>query len=115
MRNNAQPPRIIEISETSFESEVLQASQPTLVEFSAAWSRPCQILDGVLDELARTCAGSVRILKVNADDNPDLSLWYGVHSIPTLLFFVGGKIRARLVGTASKQAILAKLHGATAD
>jgi thioredoxin 1 len=52
----------------------------------------------------------VKIVKVNADDNPDLSLWYEVQSIPTLLYFVDGSIRAKVVGTASKEAILAKLE-----
>jgi thioredoxin 1 len=64
----------------------------------------------VLAEVEATCAGNVKILKVNADDNPHLSLWYGVDSIPTLLCFVAGILRERLVGTASKEAILSLLH-----
>ena len=99
-----------EIGEADFQSQVLRSKQPVLVEFWAPWSQPCQILESVLDEIATTCGGKVKIVKVNADDNPDLSLWYEVQSIPTLLYFIDGSIRAKVVGTASKEAILAKLE-----
>jgi thioredoxin-like negative regulator of GroEL len=80
-----------------------------LVAFGAGWSKPCQILKSVLEELAARCAGKVRVLRVNVDDNPDLGLWYGIESIPTLLCFVGGKVRVRVVGTVSAEAVLARL------
>lgn len=99
-----------EIGEADFQSQVLRSKQPVLVEFWAPWSRPCQILESVLNEIATTCGGRMKIVKVNADDNPDLSLVYEVQSIPMLLYFVDGSIRAKVVGTASKEAILAKLE-----
>lgn len=102
---------IVEIGAAQFESEVLRVSEPVVVAFWAPWSQPCHVLDSTLDEVAAACAGSAKLVKVNADDNPDLSLWYDVQSIPTLLYFVDGSPRARLVGTASKEAILAKLQG----
>ena len=104
---------ILEINEPSFEMEISNSSRPVLVVFSAPWSRPCRIIDSVLADVEAACAGSVKILKVNADDNPHLSLWYGVESIPTLLCFVAGRLRERLVGTASKEAVLTLLrrHG----
>ena len=73
--------------------------------FCAPWSKPCQVISTVLAEVATTCAGHIEVLRVDADDNPHLSLWYGVQSIPTLLFFVAGNLREKLVGTASKEAI----------
>jgi len=87
--------------------------QPVLVAFSAAWSRPCQILDSVLEEVAATCAGREKVVRINADNNPDLSLVWNIQSIPTLLYFVDGNLRARIVGTASKEAILSKLRSVT--
>jgi len=110
---NAKPRKMCaaEIGEANFESEVLKSEQPVLVAFWAPWSRPCRVLDGVLTEVAHACAGKVKVVRVNADDNPDLSLWYEVQSIPTLLYFVDRTLRARIVGTASKEAILAKLRG----
>ena len=106
---------IQEINGTDFGKEVLNSNQPVLVNFWAAWSRPCRILGSVLEEISAECNSGVKLLKVNADDNPDLGLWYGINSIPTLLFFTGGNVVARIVGTASKEAILAKLHSLTND
>jgi thioredoxin 1 len=100
---------IPEINEPEFEVEVLKSRQPVLVNFCAAWSQPCRRLAGVLDEVATECGETVKIVKVNVDDNPDLGMWYGIQSIPTLLCFVNGEVRAKIVGTASKEAILAKL------
>lgn len=98
------------VDEANFELRISKSSKPVLVVFWASWSRPCQVIDSVLADVETTCAGSVKILKVNADDNPHLSLWYGVDSIPTLLCFVAGILRERLVGTASKEAILSLLN-----
>ena len=97
------------ITEATFEAVVLKSEQPVLVVFETPWSRPCQVLDPILQELARDWAGKVKVVKVNADDSLDLSLSYDIQSIPTLLFFVGGKLRVQNVGTATKDAIFAKL------
>ena len=97
------------ITTETFTTEVLTSKQPALVEFSSPWSRPCQVSDSVLREIARECAGKIKVMKVNADDSLDLSLSYEIRFVPTLLYFVGGKPRERIVGTASKEAILAKL------
>ena len=113
MNTNPDNGPIIEIGEANFESEVLRWKQPVLVAFSAAWSRPCQILDSVLEEVAATCAGREKVVRINADNNPDLSLVWNIQSIPTLLYFVDGNLRARIVGTASKEAILSKLRCVT--
>jgi thioredoxin len=97
------------ITETTFEAEVLKSKQPVLVVFGTPWSRPCEVLDPILQELALDWAGKVKVLKINADGSLDLSLSYDIQSIPTLLFFVEGKLRVQIVGTATKDAILAKL------
>ena len=104
---------ILEINEPDFEEEVLRKKQPILVTFSAAWSRPCQILDSVLVEVAAACAGRVKVVKINADNHPDLSLVWGIQCIPTLLYFADGSLCAKIVGTTSKEAILSKLRSAT--
>jgi thioredoxin 1 len=97
------------ITAETFTTEVLTSKKPALVEFSSPWSRLCQVSDFVLQEIARECAGKIKVVKVNADDSLDLSLAYEIRFVPTLLYFVGGKPRERVVGTASKEAILAKL------
>jgi thioredoxin 1 len=108
--NKKQKAPIVEAGEANFESEVLKSTQPVLVAFCASWSQPCHILSTVIDEVAAECCGWMRVVKVNPDDYPDLSMWYDIQSIPTLLFFINGKLCARFVGTASKEAIIAKLH-----
>ena len=68
------------------------------------------MLKSVLRELAVICAGKFKVVKVNADDGLDLSLWYDIQSVPTLLYFVRGQPCLRIIGTATKEAILAKLQ-----
>ena len=97
------------LREANFEAEVLQSKQPVLAAFWAPWSRPCKVLDPVLQELASTLAGKAKVVRVNADESLGLSLLYDIQSIPTLLYFVEEKPRLRIVGTATKDAILAKL------
>lgn len=98
------------VAAKDFKAEVLEAEQPVLVEFWAPWSRACQAFDSVLQELASASAGRLRVVKVDADDSLDLSLWYDIQSVPTLLYFVRGKLSLRIVGTATREAILAKLE-----
>jgi thioredoxin 1 len=94
------------VGEANFGSQVLQSRSAVLVAFWTPWSKPCHVIDPVLLEVAQTCAGKVEVVKVNADDNPNLSLRFGVQHIPTLLHFQAGQIRGSLIGTASKKAIL---------
>jgi thioredoxin 1 len=100
----------VNIAEVNFGAEVLQSKQPVLVEFWTPWSRPCQVLESILQDIAHSWAGKARVVRVNADDSLDLSLFYDIQSIPTLIYFLDGKARVRIVGTASKEAILGKLR-----
>ena len=103
----------IEINEANFETEVLQSTQPVLVDFWAEWCGPCKMIAPVLDEIATEQTGRVKVAKVNVDANPGLAARYGIKSIPTLLYFAGGEVRHQTVGTASKKAIVAKLDSLT--
>jgi thioredoxin 1 len=101
---------IPEINESDFEEEVLKSGQPVLVNFCAARSQPCRIMGPVLEEVAAGCNGRVKVVTVDVDDNPDLGIWYGIHSIPALLCFVNGEECSRIVGAAGGEAILASLQ-----
>ena len=105
--------KVQEINESEFEAQVLRAAQPVLVGFLTGWSKPCQLIEPVLDEVAKACNGSAKICKVNVDDNPDLGTIYAVQSIPMLVFFFNGAVRAKIVGMVSAKAILAKLNSLT--
>ena len=100
----------VNIDETNFDVEVLQSTQPVLVDFWAEWCGPCKMLAPVLDEIATENAGRLRVAKINVDTAPALAARFGVQSIPTLLYFSKGEARGRTVGLASKKAIVSKLE-----
>jgi thioredoxin 1 len=100
----------IEINDTNFETEVLQASQPVLVDFWAEWCGPCKMIAPLLEEIATEQAGRVKVAKVDVDTNPVLAARFGIQSIPTLLYFAGGELRDKTVGVTGKRIILGKLE-----
>lgn len=93
------------VSARDFEKRVLQASQPVVVDFWAAWCGPCRAMAPVLEQLAQDLEGRVSIAKLNVDENPEPSARYEVQSIPTLIVFADGKEAGRIVGFAPKEHI----------
>jgi thioredoxin 1 len=96
---------VSEVSDTSFEKDVLQSNQPVLVDFWAAWCAPCRMLAPTVDAVAEKYAGKAKVVKLNVDDNPGISQRYGIKGIPTLILFKNGKEEERVVGATSKEAI----------
>lgn len=82
----------------SFEAEVLQAKEPVVVDFTAVWCPPCQMMAPVVEKLANEFAGKVKIGKLDTDADPEIAIRYGVSGIPTLGLFLDGKLVNRLVG-----------------
>ncbi len=99
----------IELNETNFDREVLQAGLPVVVDFWAEWCGPCRMLEPLLEEIAREQQGRATVAKVNVDENPALAARFDIQSIPTLLYFSGGELRDQTVGGLSKKAIAARL------
>ncbi len=93
---------VIEFSDANWETEVLQAGEPVLVDFWAVWCPPCRALSPVIEELASDFAGRLKIGKLNVDENPGAANRYGVRSIPTLLLFSGGEVVDQRVGARPK-------------
>lgn len=104
--NSSEP---ININEEIFERAVVQSPVPVLVDFWAPWCGPCKMIAPLLDEIARENAGTLRVTKVNVDDNPSLTARFGVRSIPTLLVFSDGQLKNTVVGVTSKQDLLSKV------
>jgi thioredoxin 1 len=100
----------LEIGEADFESVVLRSSQPVLAAFLVSWSRPCQVLKPVLDEVAAACLGRAKVVTINPDDNLGLGVSYQIQSVPTLICFVDGTEQLRFIGTATKEAILSRIQ-----
>lgn len=86
------------VDESTFESEVLNADKPVLVDFWAAWCGPCRLVSPVVEQLAAAHADKISVAKVNTDENQQLAARYGIFSIPTLIVFHNGREAARLVG-----------------
>ena len=102
--------KYITATEDNFKSEVLDSSQPVLVDFWAEWCGPCKMIGPAIEELAVEFDGKAKIAKVNVDEQPNLAQQYGVRSIPTLLFFRDGKVAEQLVGAAQKDTLAEKLN-----
>jgi len=98
---------IIHVTDDSFEQDVLQSSDPVLVDYWADWCGPCKMIAPVLDEIAAEYNGKVRVAKFNIDDNPDTPPRYGIRGIPTLMLFREGEVQATKVGAVSKSQLTA--------
>ena len=96
-------------SDASFDSDVLQADKPVLVDYWAEWCGPCKAIAPVLDEIAKQYAGKLKVAKVNVDENQEIPRKYGIRGIPTLMLFKNGNMEAQKVGALSKSQLTAFL------
>lgn len=96
---------VSEVSDNSFENDVLKSDKPVLVDFWAAWCAPCRMLAPTVDAVAEKYNGSAKVVKVNVDENPSVSQRFGIKGIPTLILFKGGKEEERVVGATSQESI----------
>ncbi|WP_309384212.1 thioredoxin [Cerasicoccus frondis] len=102
--------KIKELSSSDFDSEVLEASTPVLVDFWAPWCGPCKMLAPILDELAEELDGKVKICKVDVEENTDLAAKYGVNRLPTMLVYKDGAVVDQVIGMTSKAELSARLE-----
>jgi len=101
---------VLEVSDATFDKEVLQSEQPVLVDFWAVWCGPCKAIGPIVDGLAASYAGKVKVVKVNVDENGATPSRYGIRGIPALLLFKGGKVADQIVGYVPKDVIEGKLQ-----
>lgn len=94
--------KIVDVTDATFEAEVLKSDKPTLIDFWASWCAPCKAIAPILDELAAEYEGKVKVTKMNVDENPMTPSKFGVRGIPTLILFKEGKVVEQKVGAVPK-------------
>jgi thioredoxin 1 len=102
---------IKQLSDASFEADVLQSGLPVLVDYWAEWCGPCKMIAPILDEVATTYNGKLAVAKMNVDQNREVPAKYGIRGIPTLMIFKGGALAATKVGALSKAQLVAFIDG----
>ncbi len=102
--------KYVTLTDSSFENEVLNSSQPVLVDFWATWCGPCRAISPIIEELAGQYDGKVKIAKLDVDENQGTASKYNVRSIPTILFFQNGKVVDQIVGSVPKSALEGRLN-----
>ena len=100
----------IEVTDATFEEEVLKSELPVLVDFWAVWCAPCRMIEPIVEELATEKEGTLKVAKMNADNNPNTAMKFGIRSIPTLLVFKNGQIVDQIIGAVPKSILESKVR-----
>ena len=101
---------VIHLDEENFDQAILDSNVPVLVDFWATWCGPCQMIAPVLDEIAKEQGDTIRIVKIDVDQNQAIADRFGVRNVHTLLFFKGGEVRDQVVGVTSKADLVSRLN-----
>ncbi len=101
------------VSDTTFDTEVLKAAEPVLVDFFAEWCGPCKAMAPALEQIAQEMSGKVKVVKVDVDQSPNITQKYAIRAMPTLMLFHNGEVAAQHVGAMTQKASLEKWINAT--
>ena len=104
----------VKVDRSNFKSDVLESSQPVVVDFWAEWCGPCKMIAPALEDIATELNGKIKVAKLNIDENPELAAQFGVRSIPTLMIFKAGEVADMKVGAAPKTVLSNWINGSLA-
>ncbi|MBM2840976.1 MAG: thioredoxin [Bacteroidetes bacterium] len=99
----------IEITDANFDQEVLKSDTPVLIDFWAVWCGPCRMVAPMVEEMASEYIGKLKVGKLDVDNNPEVSMKFGIRSIPTLMVFKGGKVVEQIIGAVPKRNLVDKV------
>lgn len=102
--------KVQQITDTTFDKEVLDSKKLVLVDFWASWCGPCKMVSPVIDEIANEYKETIKVVKINTDENPSTAASYGIRSIPTLLIFNGGNIVDTIIGAIPKSTVVNRIQ-----
>lgn len=105
---------VVHVTDATFDQEVLKSPTPVLIDFWAPWCGPCRAIAPIIDELAGTYAGRLKVVKINVDDNPETPSRYGVRGIPNLLIVKNGQVKDQIIGAVPKQHLVRAVDNALA-
>ena len=97
------------VTESDFQNQVLDADKPVLVDFTAGWCQPCKMIEPIVKQLAQDWDGKVKVVKLDADENPNIMTKYGVLGIPTLMLFKSGEVKERMTVYQPKEKLVTKI------
>ena len=101
---------LLHLNDLNFKKEVLESTLPVLVDFWATWCGPCKMIAPILEELAKEYDKKLKIAKISVEDSPKTATQYGIMSVPTLMFFKKGKVRAQFIGALNKPELKKKIE-----
>src|SRR5271156_4159906 len=107
-------PNVLNVTEGTFDKEVLKSEQPVLIDFWAPWCGPCKAIAPTIDEVAGEYSGRLKVVKINVDDNPEVSARYGIRGIPNLLIIKSGQVKEQIVGAVPKVHLVRAVDNAIA-
>lgn len=99
-----------DVTDQTFETDVLKSATPVLVDFWAVWCGPCQVQGPIVEEVATALGDKAKVLKLNVDENPMYAQKFGIMSIPTLMIFNNGSVVKQFIGVTSKESLVGELH-----
>ncbi|MBE2182193.1 MAG: thioredoxin [Anaerolineae bacterium] len=102
--------KLSEVTANTFQNDVLNSSQPVLVDFWAEWCSPCKMIAPIVEQIAHEQAGKLKVVAMDTDANPDVPIQFGIMSIPTLILFKGGQPVVRITGYQAKDRILSQIQ-----